>query len=269
MKENRIDKKFKELKENNEGALITYFTLGFPSIEESKRIIEILSENSDLIELGIPFSDPIADGPTIQKAIDIALKNKINTDMCFNLVSELRKKTDIPFIFMTYYNIVLQYGVEKFIKRCEDVGIDGILIVDLPLEEAGDVLKLCEKHNVHFIFLVALNTYRERLLKILQHAKGFLYLIAFYGVTGAREKIEEETLNKIRFIKKHSNIPLAVGFGVSKPEHVVKYLSSGADGVVIGSKLIDIVMKEKNYKKRLREFLMELKDATVLKKVIF
>lgn len=254
--------KFQELKEKEEGALITYMTLGFPSIEESVELIKVLAKYSDIIELGIPFSDPIADGPTIQKAIDIALRNGINTDICFDIVKKLRKEVQTPFVFMTYYNIVLQYGIERFLKKCEEYGVDAILIVDLPLEEAGHVLELCDKYNVYFIFLVALNTYKERLLKILKYAKGFIYLIAFYGVTGAREKIEEETLKKIRFIKENTSIPLAVGFGVSKPEHVIRYLSSGADGVVIGSKLIDIVMKNENYKYILKDFLKNLKEAT-------
>ncbi len=259
--------KFQELKRREEGALITYTTLGFPTIEESKEIVKILARHSDIIELGIPFSDPIADGPTIQKAIDIALRNGINTDICFEIVKDLRKEIETPFVFMTYYNIVLQYGIERFIKRCKEVGVDGILVVDLPLEEAGEVLKLCYKYNVHFIFLVALNTYKERLLKILNYARGFIYLIAFYGVTGAREEIEEETLRKIRFIKENASIPLAVGFGVSKPEHVVRYLSAGADGVVIGSKLIDIIMRNREYVNVLDKFLMDLKNATRIYKI--
>ncbi len=264
VQKNRIDAKFEELRAKGEGALIGYLTLGDPNIEDSKKLVRALAKHVDILELGIPFSDPIADGPTIQGAIDRALKAGMNTDIAFEIVKEL--KLDIPLIFMTYYNIVLQYGEERFIKRCRDVGIDGVIIVDLPIEEAQNLLDICERYNVHFIFLIAPTTREDRLFKILSRARGFIYLISLLGVTGAREKLQEETIEKTKWALNYVKIPLAVGFGISKKEHVRAVIKAGASGVVVGSAFVKIVEKNLgNIEKAIKEIenlAKELKEGT-------
>ncbi len=267
VQKNRIDAKFEELRTKGEGALIGYLTLGDPNIEDSKKLVKALAKHVDILELGIPFSDPIADGPTIQGAIDRALKAGMNTDIAFEIVKEL--KLDIPLIFMTYYNIVLQYGEERFIKRCRDVGIDGVIIVDLPIEEAQNLLDICERYNVHFIFLIAPTTREDRLFKILSRARGFIYLISLLGVTGAREKLQEETIEKTKWALNYVKIPLAVGFGISKKEHVRAVIKAGASGVVVGSAFVKIVEKNLgNIEKAIKEIenlAKELKEGTKVK----
>ncbi len=264
---NKIDMKFEELRAKGEGALIGYLTLGDPNIEDSKKIVKALAKHVDILELGIPFSDPIADGPTIQGAIDRALKAGMNTDIAFEIVKELN--LDIPLIFMTYYNIVLQYGEERFIKRCRDVGVDGVIIVDLPIEEAQNLLDICEKYNVHFIFLIAPTTREDRLFKILSRARGFIYLISLLGVTGAREKLQEETIEKTKWALNYVKIPLAVGFGISKKEHVRAVIKAGASGVVVGSAFVKIIEKNLgNIEKAIDEIeklAKELKEGTKVK----
>ncbi len=267
VQKNRIDVKFEELRAKGEGALIGYLTLGDPNIEDSKKLVRALAKHVDILELGIPFSDPIADGPTIQGAIDRALKAGMNTDIAFEIVKEL--KLDIPLIFMTYYNIVLQYGEERFIKRCRDVGIDGVIIVDLPIEEAQNLLDICARYNVHFIFLIAPTTREDRLFKILSRARGFIYLISLLGVTGAREKLQEETIEKTKWALNYVKIPLAVGFGISKKEHVKAVIKAGASGVVVGSAFVKIVEKNLgNIEKAIKEIenlAKELKEGTKVK----
>jgi len=239
----RIKNRFRELKEGGEGALIGYLTLGDPDIETSEELVRGLSESVDIMELGIPFTDPIADGPTIQAAIDRGLKSGINTDVAFEMVERLRSGgVTTPFVFMTYTNIVLQYGEERFLQRCQGVGVDGVLISDMPLEEAGEILSLCEKWKIDFIFLVAPTTPEVRLKRILEHGQGFLYLVSLLGVTGAREHLQEATLRKIQWARKYTkDLPLAVGFGISKKEHVEGVIQAGAQGAVVGSAFVRLV----------------------------
>lgn len=244
----RIKEKFAELREKEEGALIGYLTLGDPDIQTSKKLIRCLAENVDILELGVPFTDPIADGPTIQAAIDRALKAEMNTDIAFDIVEKLRKEgVATPFVFMTYYNIVLQYGEERFIKKCRDVGVEGLLISDLPIEEAKEVLKYCNKYGIDFIFLIAPTTTEERIKKIVAEAKGFLYLVSLLGVTGAREKLQARTIKVTRWALKYvKDLPLAVGFGISKKEHVQAVIEAGAQGVVVGSAFVDIIAEKRD-----------------------
>lgn len=260
-----LEKVFSELKKRGEGALIGYLTLGDPDIKTSERLIRCIVENVDILELGVPFTDPIADGPTIQAAIDRALKAGINTDIAFEMVKKFRNSgIATPFVFMTYYNIVLQYGEERFIKKCRDVGVDGILISDLPIEEAEGVLKHCNKYGVDFIFLIAPTTPEERIKKIVSHARGFVYLVSLLGVTGARGELQERTIEKTKWALKYvKNLPLAVGFGISKREHVKAIIKAGAQGVVVGSAFVNIVAKKKGEACRdLRRLSKELKEGT-------
>jgi tryptophan synthase alpha chain len=239
----RIEEKFNELKSRDEGALIGYLTLGDPDVGSSEKLIRCLCKNVDILELGVPFTDPIADGPTIQAAIERSLNSGMNTDIAFEMVERLREDVETPFVFMTYYNIVLQYGEERFVKKCKEVGVDGILISDLPIEEAGSVLEHCKNNNVDFIFLIAPTTTEERVKQIAEKAMGFVYLVALLGVTGARDTLQDETVNNTKRALKHIELPLAVGFGISKREHARAVIDAGASGVVVGSAFVNLVAR--------------------------
>lgn len=262
----RIAAKFAELGQKSEGALIGYLTLGDPDIATSEKLIKSLAESVDILELGIPFTDPIADGPTIQAAIDRALKAGMNTDAAFEVIGKLRREgIKTPFVFMTYYNIVLQYGEERFIRKCKDIGVEGILISDLPVEEADRVLKYCEKYGVDFIFLIAPTTTEERMKKILPKARGFVYLVSLLGTTGAREKLQAATIEKTRWALEYTRekkLPLAVGFGISKKEHVREVIKAGAQGVVVGSAFVNLIAEKKGEASEgLRKLARELKEG--------
>jgi tryptophan synthase alpha chain len=261
----RIEETFRQLKERGEGALIGYLTMGDPDMETSEKLIKRISKHVDILELGIPFTDPIADGPTIQAAIERSLDAGMNTDKAFKMVKGLRKSgIEIPFVFMTYYNIVLQYGEERFVKRCRETGVDGILISDMPLEESGEVLELCKKYGVDFIFLIAPTTTERRIKKIVKEASGFIYLVSLLGVTGARAALQKRTITTTKWARKYvQDKPLAVGFGISKPEHVRAVLSAGADGVVVGSAFVKLIgEKGKLAGRSIERLAKELKGAT-------
>jgi|TARA_B100002003_G_C14152481_1_gene554364 tryptophan synthase alpha chain len=260
-----IEKKFYELEHKGEGTLIGYLTLGDPDINSSIKLIEALCENVDILELGIPFSDPIADGPIIQAAIDRALNSGMNTEIAFDIVRDLRKKgIDTPFIFMTYYNILLQYGEDQFIKKCKEVGVQGILVSDLPINEAENVLHNCEIHGVDFIFLIAPTTTKERVNEILKKARGFIYLVSTLGTTGVRTQVYNTTIEKTNWALKYiKNLPLAVGFGISRREHVRAVINAGAKGVVVGSAFVDLIGKKGvNAESDLRKLSLDLKEGT-------
>jgi tryptophan synthase alpha chain len=262
----RLDDTFKRLRERGEGALIGYLTLGDPDISSSKKLFACLSKNVDILEIGIPFSDPIADGPTIQGAMDRALKAGCTPDNVFEVAGDLREAgVEIPFVVMTYYNLVLQYGEEEFLKRCKKEGVDGILVSDLPVEESENLLSLCEKYEVDPIFLIAPNTPPDRVRRIISRAKGFVYLVSLLGVTGEREKIEERTFNAVKeALSQTGSLPLVVGFGISKKPHVKQVLSSGARGVVVGSAFVNLVDKHgKNACKELERLASGLKKGTM------
>jgi tryptophan synthase alpha chain len=238
-----IEETFRDLKARGEGALIGYLTLGDPDIETSEGYVKAISKHVDILELGIPFTDPIADGPTIQAAIERSLASGMNTDVAFRMVERVRKDgVRVPLVFMTYYNIVLAYGEERFIKRCKKVGVDGVLISDMPIEEASDVLKLCKKHGVDFIFLIAPTTTKERIKRIMARARGFIYLVSILGTTGARTALQGRTITMTKWARRHvKDKPLAVGFGISRPEHVKAVLEAGADGVIVGSAFVKLI----------------------------
>jgi tryptophan synthase alpha chain len=239
----RISETFDRLEKKGEGALIGYLTLGDPDIKTSTKLLKCLSENVDVLEIGIPFSDPIADGPTIQAAMDRALESGVDTDDAFNVVRELRRGgVKTPFVFMTYYNIVLQYGEERFIQMCNETGVDGLLVSDLPLEESEGIVETCIKYGVDPIFLIAPTTPENRVKKIVAQSKGFIYLVSLLGVTGERASVQKRTLQFVAdTLQLTGNIPLVVGFGISKREHVEAIINAGAQGVVVGSAFVNIV----------------------------
>ena len=265
VKINRIEKTFQTLKEDKEGALIVYIVAGDPDFETSIAIAEeIIEAGADILELGIPFSDPIADGPTIQIATQRALKAGSTPKKAMEIAFSLSKK--IPLAFMTYYNIPLQYGLENFVKDCQKKGVDGIIIPDLPIEEATPLLNNCTKYDIDQIFFAAPTTTEERIKKTLPSARGFLYLISLLGVTGARTKlshITKETISKIRSYST-DQIPIAVGFGLSEPQHIQEVLSYGADGAIVGSAVINKVNQlDKIPISEIGKFVKLLKSATI------
>jgi len=239
-----IGKVFNELEKRNEGALIAYVTGGDPSPKYTPRIVEALVEGgADIVEIGIPFSDPIADGPVIQASDVRALNAGTTPNTVFEIVREVKKTVDAPIALLTYYNIVFRRGVGKFLEDASKSGVDGLIVADLPVEEAGEYKNYAEKNGIDTIFLAAPSTSLNRLEKILRMASGFLYLVSVFGVTGMREHVAQLTMQTVRKIRPYTvnRIPLAVGFGISKPEHVRTIVSCGADGAIVGSAFVKLI----------------------------
>lgn len=259
----KIEEKFGELKIKKEGALIAFVTAGDPNPDATIEIANALIDGgADIIELGLPFSDPIADGPIIQKSGDRALKAGMNPDLYFEIVRKINR--NIPKICLTYYNLIFHRGLEKFARDCKNSGIDGLIIPDLPIEEAEPMLKACKKFDIDLIMLVAPTTTDERLDRILSVASGFIYIVSLLGVTGVREELSDQIKPVIKRIRNKSReIPLAVGFGISKPEHVRGVIKAGADGAIVGSAFEKIIDENLNNKdemlRKLKNFARELK----------
>jgi tryptophan synthase alpha chain len=191
----------------------------------------------DVLELGVPFSDPIADGPVIQAAVDRALKAGMNTDIAFEISRRLKKK--VPVVYLTYYNIVLQHGVERFARDCKDVGISGLIIADLPFEESGEVRKACKGCDVDYIHMVTPNTPPDRMRMILEDTSGFVYLVSTMGITGTRKSLAEGLRDTVeRTVICAGSTPVAVGFGISGPDHVSEVVAMGAGGAIVGSAIV-------------------------------
>jgi len=261
---------FSRLRARNEGALIAYVTAGDPDPACTPRIVEALVEGeADIIELGIPFSDPIADGPTIQAATLRALKAGTTPKKVLQIVEEVRDGSDVPTVILTYYNPIFRMGLKNFFESAEASGVNGVIVPDLPVEEAYDYKKIAEAYGIDTIFLAAPSTLTERLRKILEYASGFLYLVSIFGVTGARDRVQDLTIRLIKETLKitRGRIPLAVGFGISKPEHVKTIIQNGADAAIIGSRFVRIIEEKRNRTeemlKDLREYARLLKKATV------
>ncbi|RQG90196.1 tryptophan synthase subunit alpha [Natrarchaeobius halalkaliphilus] len=228
----------------NHPALIAYITAGDPSLEDTKAYVEALDRGgADLIELGLPFSEPIAEGPTIQGAINRALAAGTTPAGFFDLVDGL--ETDAPLLVMTYYNMLLQFGAEAdvrpFVERAADAGISGVIVPDLPAEEAEPLCAACDEFGLDVVFIVAPTTEGDRLETIMSRASGFVYVQARLGTTGARADVSSATHDSLERLEGHSDVPKAVGFGVSKGDHAAEIVEAGADGVIVGSALVDIV----------------------------
>jgi len=240
MRENRIDVKFKELKEKNRKAFIAFITSGDPSLESTLKFAPLLEEAGvDILELGVPFSDPVAEGPVIQKASERALKAGFKTDSLFDMVKKLREKTEMPLLFMMYMNCIYVYGTEKFFKNCHDAGIDGVIVPDLPFEEQWEIEDIASEYGVHSIVLAA-PTSEGRIHEIASKAKGFLYCVSSRGVTGTRSAFSTDFDSFSAEIKKYSQTPAAVGFGISNPAQA-KELSKYFDGIIMGSAFVKII----------------------------
>ena len=239
---NRIDLKFRKLKKENKKALIVYLTCGYPNLSTTEKLaLELDRQGVDIIELGVPFSDPLADGPVIQEASHYALgRNKINLAKIFSLVKRLRRKTQIPICLMGYYNPIFSYGEERFVADSVQNGVDGVIIPDLPPEEAGGLIAAANKNNFSTIFLLSPTSSPRRVKLISQKSKGFIYYVSLAGVTGARKNLPADLADKVRSIKRQTKKPACVGFGISSREHV-KQVSNIADGAIIGSAVIKLI----------------------------
>ena len=235
---NRIDKTFERLRQKGRKAFIVFLTAGDPDIKTTERlVVELEARGVDIIELGVPFSDPIADGPVIQAASIRALKNGIDLKAIFSLARRLRKGIETPLVLMTYYNPVYQYGLSAFARDAAEAGVDGVIVPDLPPEEAQELRRLTEKRNLALIFLTAPNTPEERVKMIAKQSRGFLYCLSHIGITGMTPRLETTLKDFLLRVRKLTAVPIAVGFGVSKPAHV-RRINRYADGVVVGSAII-------------------------------
>ena len=259
-----VDEKFYELKNNKKIALMPFIMAGDPNIEKTSEILLKLQENgADLIELGIPYSDPLADGPIIQLSASRALKSGTTPKKVINLLESLKGELKVPIILFTYLNPLLCFGFEHFCELASNAGVSGLIIPDLPLEEAYKFSKIVSNHSMDLVLLVAPTTPFERMKKISNHTKGFTYLVSVTGVTGERNKMESRVENLIAKLKEINNNPIAVGFGISTPEHVNKVREWGADGVIIGSAFIKRISSssEKDVVDNVGEFCKKMRLA--------
>jgi tryptophan synthase alpha chain len=270
--DDRIEAKFGELRVLREGALVAYLTGGDPDpktfLANSTALIE---GGADIVEIGIPFSDPIADGPVIQASSMRALSNGTTPLGILNMIRELSTQFPVPFVVLSYYNPILAMGLDRFLQKARESGVDGIVVPDLPVEESEEFRNLSLKHNVDNIYLAAPNTSRTRLRTVLDKSKGFLYLVSLYGVTGPRDSLSPQALEAIKMVRSLSKgkIPVCAGFGISQPEHVSTVIQSGADGVIVGSALVRIVGNHlddpSEAETQLKKTVQSLKEATRLK----
>jgi tryptophan synthase alpha chain len=250
-------------KQSGHKALIPYVTVGYPSIEATLNVVPLLaSSGCDLVELGIPFSDPLADGVTIQKASFCALQNGVTPELCLEVAKDLNQKINIPLVFMTYFNPVFSYGLEEFCSACARSGIDGLIIPDLPPDEGLELEAITQMHSLDLIYLLAPTSTEERIRLVAERSRGFIYLVSVTGVTGARDNLPLELDTFVTRVRKVATQPLCVGFGISTPEQA-KQVAQIADGVIVGSRVIqlmetdDDLVSVSNFIKQLRHALDE------------
>ncbi len=241
-------------------ALIAYLTIGYPSIEATYETAFVLSNRGcDIIELGIPFSDPLADGATIQKASYQALRQGVTPEMCLEVASQLRHKMATPLVFMTYYNPVFSFGLEAFCQASAEAGVDGLIVPDLPPEEGAALEAVSDRHNLDLIYLLASTSTEERISMVARKSRGFIYLVSLTGVTGARETLPPELEAFVKRVRQKAQQPLCVGFGISTPEQA-KRVAKIADGVIVGSHLIHLIEEDATFSS-LKTFTSSLREA--------
>ena len=245
----------------NHKAFIPFITCGDPDLETTAKVVKAAAENgADLIELGIPFSDPTAEGPVIQAANIRALSGGVDTDKVFDLVRDLRQDVTIPLVFMTYANVVFSYGSERFISTCANVGIDGLILPDIPFEEKEEFLDICHKYDVALISLIA-PTSANRIGMIAKEAEGFIYLVSSLGVTGTRSEIKTDLSSIVNVIRENTDTPVAVGFGISTPQQAHD-MAAVSDGAIVGSAIIKLLEKHgKDAAAYVGEFVRAMKEA--------
>jgi tryptophan synthase alpha chain len=270
--------KEKEKEKEQRSLLICYATAGYPDTQTTKEIVStMIHAGADMIEIGIPFSDPLADGPIIQEASFAALSNGMTPNKSLQIVKDIRRRfSDIPIILMTYSNILAKAGIRNFIRKAKQSGVDGFILPDMPIEESSDYVSEAMRQNLATIFLVSPNTEKKRLLDIVSKSRGFLYLISTYGTTGIRNSFDPSTGSYIRNTKRivassTSSIPIAVGFGISKPEHAKSMIDAGADAIIVASAITNIIRlytlrKKETKKKMMKEMLREISDFVYVMK---
>jgi tryptophan synthase alpha chain len=258
---NRINRVFKELKALRRKAFIAYITAGDPDLALTGKLVLLLERSgADIIELGIPFSDPIADGPTIQAASYRALSKKTNLVKVFRLVEKLRKYTEIPIVFMTYYNPLFKYGPGRFFASCKRAGVDGVIVPDLPVEESGELVRLGKKTGISTIFLAAPTSTKGRMKNIVKSSSGFIYYVSSTGVTGTRRSLPGDMMKNVRIMKSMTSKPVAVGFGVSDAKQA-KLIAKIADGVIVGSAIVKMIAKRGIMVPRISLFAKKISEA--------
>ena len=234
----RIGKRFEDLQRAGQTGFVAYITAGDPDLKTTHLMaLELTRQGVDILELGVPFSDPLADGPVIQEASQRALAAGATLEGVLSLVADLRMETEIPIVLFTYYNPIHRYGIARFVERAAEVGIDGVLMLDLPPEEGGDYKARMDAHGLDTVFLMTPTTRDARMALIASHTRGFVYYVSRTGVTGERDHLADEIHTKVTAIRQHTAIPIAVGFGISKPEHVSE-IARYADAVVVGSAIV-------------------------------
>ncbi len=260
---NRIDEKIEALKKSGEKAFVTYTTAGFPTIEKSKEIVKAQEEAGvDIIELGVPFSDPVADGPTIQDASYEAILNGVTLAKVFDMMNELRSEgCKMPIVFMMYYNTIFHYGLDAFAAKCAECGVDGLIVPDLPLEEQGELEEaLAKVENVPYLLQLISPVSKDRVPKLLENAKGFVYCISQMGVTGSDAQFHKDIRKYLSNVKEISRVPVFMGFGIKKPEDV-KPLMDILDGVIVGSNLIKLLKKTDYSLEAVKEYVADFRKA--------
>jgi tryptophan synthase alpha chain len=261
---NRIDAKFAELRRQKKAALIPFVEAGDPDLGTTFEIIRMLEKKgADLIELGVPFSDPMADGPTIQRSSERALKAGATLPRVLELVRKVREQTEIPIVLFGYYNPIFHYGARRLAREAKAAGVDGILCVDLPPEESGELKDSLDKEELDLIFLLAPTSDEERIKRVAREGKGFVYYVSVTGVTGARGTVEDDLPSQVRRIRRHTSLPVGVGFGISTPDQAA-WIASFADAAVVGSALIGAIERERKKSRKVEKagrFIAGLKRA--------
>jgi tryptophan synthase alpha chain len=248
-----IEEVFSNLRKNGSKAFIPFITCGFPDMEGFFELFRVLDKSgADIIEIGIPFSDPLADGPVIQATSKIALENGMNTDIVFESIKKIRKESKTPIAIMTYFNTVYRYGLEKFLEKSRSSGVNGIIIPDLPLEEFSDYRGYFRKMGIDNIMFASLTSDRKRLEAVVREGRGFIYCISVKGVTGVRNNVNPEVIKFLKDLRKLTSLPLALGFGLSSREQVSQ-IKDYCDGIIIGSKILSFVLEASSFKEGIKE----------------
>lgn len=243
-----IEEVFKDLRNKNQKAFIPFVTCGFPDYDGFFSLFEALDSNgADIIEVGIPFSDPLADGPVIQTTSEIALKNGVNTDIVFKSIDRIREKSDKPIAIMTYFNIIYSYGLKKFLKNAENSGVNGLIIPDLPPEEVDVYKDNFRRAGIDNIMFASLTSSKERLKAVVEKGRGFIYCVSVKGVTGVRNDLDPEVVKFLKDLRKITSLPLALGFGLSNEEQVKK-VRDYCDGIIMGSKILSLILESRSFK---------------------
>ena len=265
---NLYKKTFNDLKRKKQGALVAFTVIGDPNYNASLQIIKkIIDSGVDILELGLPFSDPIADGKTIQAADMRALKAGINTDKAFSIIKEVRKyNLKIPIGLLVYGNMIYQRGISKFYSDAKKSGVDSVLVADVPIEESNECIRAAKNSKIDTVFIVSPLTSNNRIKEIVNKTTGFVYAVSRLGVTGVRATLQDSTLELIRRIRKYTKKPLCVGFGISKPEHVRAVIKAGSDGAIVGSAVVDLIEKNASNKNtmlgKIENYIKSLKKET-------